>query len=89
MIVEKIIDLVIGMILGLFSWIDLPELPPELSSSIQGYLDLLDSGAAFIGFFLPLKVIGPFFAIFFIIFSIDHLYPVIMWIVRKIPLSIN
>lgn len=89
MIVEKIIDLVIGMILGLFSWIDLPDLPAELSTSIQGYLDLLDAGAAFIGFFLPLKVIGPFFVIYFIIFGIDHLYPVIMWIVRKIPLSIN
>ncbi len=89
MVLEKIIDLVLGMLMGLFSWIELPGLPEEMLTSISSYLELLDAGAAFIGFFLPAKVIGPFFVIFFIIFGIDHLYPVIMWIIRKIPLSIN
>lgn len=89
MIVESILNFLQEAFFFIFSWLNVPQMPEAVTDGINSFFDILQSGAAMIGFFLPAKIVTPFFAVFFAIFAIDHGYPFIMWIVRKIPVSIN
>ena len=89
MIVEAVLDLLQAAFFALFSWLQVPQMPVEVTDGIAGFFELLQSGVSFIGFFLPARLILPFFAVFSAIFAVDHGYPFIMWIVRKIPVSIE
>lgn len=89
MIIESILDFLQNAFFFIFSWLNIPAMPDEVVDGVNKMLEFLEYGSSFIGFFLPAKVLTPFFAIFFTIFTVDHAYPFIMWIVRKIPVSIN
>lgn len=89
MIIEALLDFLQESFFFIFSWLDVPDMPSEVVDGINKMLEFLEYGSSFIGFFLPARVIKPFFAVFFSIFAIDVAYPFIMWIVRKIPVSIN
>lgn len=89
MIIEAILDLLQSVFFALFGWLQVPQMPAEVTDGIYGFFELLNSGVSFIGFFLPARLILPFFAIFSAIFAVDHGYPFIMWIIRKFPVSIE
>lgn len=89
LVLEAIFDLIQAAIFGIFSWLEVPDLPAEITNGISDFFGLLQYGAGFIGFFLPARLVFPLFGMFSAIFAVDHGYPLIMWIVRKIPLSIN
>ena len=89
MILETILNLLQKVFFALFNWLNVPAMPAEVIAAITGFFDLLEYGTGFIGFFLPAKIVVPFFVVFFAIFAVDHGYPFIMWIIRKIPVSIN
>lgn len=89
MIVESLLDFLQDAFFFIFSWLNVPPMPPEVTDGINSFFELLNSGASFIGFFLPASIVKPFFAVFAAIFAVDRGYPFIMWIVRKIPVSIS
>lgn len=69
----------------LFSPIHIPVIPDELNESINSFFGYLDNAAGLIGLFFPIDM-TPFFVIFFGIFALSHAYPLVMWILRKIPM---
>lgn len=89
MILETILNLLQKVFFALFSWLNVPAMPVEVTAAITGFFGLLEYATGFIGFFFPAKIVVPFFVVFFAIFAVDHGYPFIMWIIRKIPVSIN
>lgn len=89
LIIEAVLNLLQAAIFSLFSWLELPDLPLEITNGINDFFSFLQYGAGFIGFFLPARLIRPLFVTFSAIFAVDCFYPFIMWIIRKIPLSID
>ncbi len=69
----------------LFGWINIPQFPTELKTSINSFLDLIFNNLTFLGFFVrptTLKIIIPL-AIF--MFNFKYIYKLTMWIIKKIP----
>lgn len=89
MITESILNFLQDAFFFIFSWLNVPPMPQEVTDGISSFFELLQYGTGMIGFFLPAQVVKPFFGIFAAIFAVDIGYPFIMWIVRKIPVSIN
>ena len=89
MIVEAIISLISVVFKILFAWINLPQVPQEIVTSIDGYLDLVFNNLGFLGFFvrpITMKIVATS-AIAIYVFS--KLYKVTMWIYHKLPISSN
>lgn len=93
MITEAILNIIIQFILNLFNstlWnVRIPGLSDELMGKLYSYLDYLDYASQFIGFFIPISVFKPCLVAVLLLFSVEKLYPIIIWIVHKIPLSID
>ncbi len=85
MILETLLNFIQSMIFGVFSWINLPEMPVDMEEGLYEFFELFEFGTSFLGFFIPGTVILPFFAIWALVFVLDHGYPIVMWIIRKIP----
>lgn len=73
----------------IFDFVNLPSIDDNIIFFIYDFVDLLDYATSIIGFFIPSGAWRLLYPIWVAMFSISHLYPLIMWIVRKIPLSIN
>lgn len=89
MIVEKLLDILQSMLFGAFSFVDIPLLPDSLVQYIYDFFDILDYAKQFVAFFVPPTVFNMLSPMFLALFAIDKAYPVIMWIIRKIPVSID
>lgn len=89
MIVEFLLDALQKLLTGLFSFIQIPMFPDNVVQYLYDFLDILDYARAFIAFFIPPAVYKTLFPVFFAMFIINHGYPLIMWIIRKIPVSID
>lgn len=89
MIVEALISLISAVFKVLFAWINLPQVPTEIVTSIDSYLDLVFNNLGFLGFFvrpITMKIVATS-AIAIYVFS--KLYKVTMWIYHKLPISSN
>lgn len=89
MIIEAIITLISAVFKVLFAWINLPQVPTEIVSSVDTYLDLVFNNLTFLGFFfrpVTFRIVATS-AIALYLFS--KLYKVTMWIYHKLPLSSN
>lgn len=86
-----IISLLLVSITGLINMIfgvlpDIPPIPSELSSLVSDFFDLLFSNAGLVGFFLPLNVVKIALPIAIVIINFEHIYSLIMWVIKKIPM---
>lgn len=86
MIVENIVNALFSLLQTLFSFINLPAMPEIISNAFQTFLNIAEYGSSIMNFALPGSVIRPAFSVFAVIFAVDHGYPVIMWVLRKIPM---
>ncbi len=89
MIVEFLLNALQSLLTNLFSFINIPMFSEEVVGYLYDFLDILDHAKAFISFFIPPAVFNTLFPVFSAMFIINHGYPLIMWIVRKIPVSID
>ncbi len=90
MIVEALINLitvVIKLIATPFSI--LPDTPEALTQAADYYLGLVFENISFIGFFANVETIKAVALIAIAIWTLDNAYSLLMWIIRKLPLSIN
>ncbi len=84
MIIEALLNLVYKIFSAVIEPLDIASAPDELLTAMTDFLGYFENGADLINIFLPINL-GAFFIVFGLIFAFDHLYPVIMWILRKIP----
>lgn len=91
MIVKGLFDLIKGLInLVLSIFPNLPDAPQEFQNIIDYVLDLIfESGASILSLFVHINTIKIIVPILLVIVNFEQIYKMIMWIVKKIPLSIN
>lgn len=87
MIIELLFNLIGGLIKTVFIFINLPDFPESLISSLNYYLDLIFNNLNFLGFFFRGSTISTIASIAVTLFVFTKLYHFIMWIWRKLPIS--
>ena len=91
MIIETIFNLIkslIELILSIFP--NIPQAPTEFTDVIDYILNLIfDSAVPILSLFIHINTIKIIVPILLIIVNFEYIYKLIMWIVKKIPLSIE
>lgn len=86
----SLISLVFAIINLLFGLLpNIPAMPDTLNSYINQFLDLIFNNSGLVGFFLPMNVVKISLPIVLVIVNFKYIYSLIMWIVRKLPQSIE
>lgn len=90
MIIEGLFNLVYLLLNGILDLLDiLPEFPETLVSSIDSFFNLIFGNLSLLGFFVRIETLHIIIPLFILVYNFEHIYKFIMWIVRKIPVSIN
>lgn len=93
MITEAVLDIVFTTIYGVLdkvlSPVYIPGLSDDVMNNLYDFLNLFDYGAQFIGFFIPMSLFKSCLTAVFLLFLTEHLYPVVLWVIKKIPFSIE
>lgn len=90
MIVEAIINLITSVIkLLVIPFNILPDVPAALDNAISYYFDLIFSNLDFLSFFVHISTLKTIATITIIIYTIEKSYTLLMWIIHKLPLSID
>ena len=87
MIIELLLNLIGSCVKLVFSFINLPAFPEQLSNSINSYMDLIFNNIGFLGFFVRPSTLSIVATTAITIFTFHKLYKVAMWIWRKLPIS--
>lgn len=69
----------------IFSFLNFPAVPVELSNAVSFVFEKISSGMGIVNFFLPIEQIKPALVCFLAIFTIEHSFTLIMFVIRKIP----
>lgn len=85
MILEAILNLIKILLTFCFSWINLPAIPSDITSSISSFFDLIFDNLTLLGFFIRPITFQIAIPLLLVIINFDKLYKLTMWILRKIP----
>ncbi len=86
MIVLGILDLIFGVITALFTTLNLPSFTTAQINFLHDGIDSIMQGVSVLAYFGGNQI----FTFFFIIMGVEavyRIYTLIMWIIRKIPVS--
>jgi hypothetical protein len=89
MIIELLLNLIIGLIKIIFSFINLPQLPDVVKSALDGLFDAMASGASFLYILVPREFLLICVPLLVILINFDKIYKFMMWIINKLPLGIE
>lgn len=89
MILEAIMTLCTGVIQLLFSWIKLPQFPAGAKTAIDTYLSLIFDNLDFLSFFVNVNTFKIVALVAVTLYGFEHIYKIMIWIIRKIPISID
>lgn len=84
MLVEQLGLLLYKLFSSIFSLFDVPSVSADFSNSISQFVSYLGSASEFVKLVFPINM-SPYFVIFLSIFSVEHGYSLVMWVLRKIP----
>lgn len=85
MIIETLLNLIFSLLKFVFSWLELPSFPEELTNSINSFLDLIFDNVTLLGFFIRPTTLTICIPILIILLNFDKVYKFTMWILKKIP----
>ena len=88
MILKFLLDIIFDFLsnfLNMIIPVGIPALSDDVMEKMYSYLDLFDYAAGFITFFIPPDAFRFGFKAVVLLFSVEKLYPVLMWLLRKIP----
>lgn len=90
MIIKALIEIVFGIIKTIFALLpNLPSLPNSISNSINNVFTIIFNNMGLIGIFVRVSTIKIMVPLVIAVLSFKHIYHFVMWIIRKIPLSIS
>lgn len=90
MIIELLINLITVVIKMLAMPFDiLPDTPATLVSAVDTYMDMIFNNLDFISFFVHTETLRNVAGIAIIIWTVDNAFSLLMWIIRKLPLSVD
>lgn len=86
MITDKFIEIGFWLFDLLLSFLEkLPKVPDSFNNVVDMLIDFVDGGICVVNCFLDLNFIRVAIPIWLAIASVDKIYHIIMWILRKIP----
>lgn len=77
------------LIRAIFSWINLPDFPEAAKTAIDTYMNLIFDNLDFLSFFVNVSTLKIVATVAIALFAFEHIYKIIIWVVHKIPLSID
>ena len=83
----SLVFFILNVVFGLLP--NIPSVPESLITYVDQFLDLIFSNSGIVGFFLPMDVVKIALPLAIVIINFDYIYKMIMWIVRKLPQSIE
>ena len=89
MIVESVLDLFVSAIEIIFGWINLPQFPAELVASVEQLEDLMFSNLSMLSFFVRVSTVKLLVPLVIVIVNFDKVYRLTMFVIRKLPFSIE
>lgn len=89
MILLSLLELLFGIIKVLFGWLDLPDMPVEITSVIDNVITYVVDGLPIIWCFLDKELTLICLGISLAVMNFEKVYDFLMWILAKLPIGIN
>lgn len=86
MIIEALCTIVRELVQFLFGWVSLPAMPAAAQTAFDTYFGYIFDNLDFLNFFLNISTLKTVAALAISLYAFEHIYKVIIWISRKIPL---
>lgn len=68
---------------------NLPQLPNSITTSISRVMSVIFDNVGLLGIFVRISTIKLLVPLVILVVNFEHIYHFIMWIIKKLPLSIN
>lgn len=91
MILEAIIDLIKSLLYLIFDILpDLPSMPDTLVNSINYVLDIIfNNSVSILSLFVRINTFKIAVPVVIALMNLDKIYSLVMWVIKKIPLSVD
>ena len=86
MIIQMLLNLVFTVLKFAFGWINLPNFPDQLRTTIDTFFSFIFDNLTILGFFIRPLTITIVIPILIIVLNFDDVYKFTMWILKKIPM---
>lgn len=88
MIIQFILDLLLKVVNAILSFLDvLPSFPSSLVNGINTIFSYMTSAINMVNFILPFDNVKVAIPIAIAVINFENIYRMVMWIVRKLPVS--
>ena len=84
MIIEGLLKIIFNILSLIISQFNVPQAPQEFIDAIPQFFEILDLASGLIALVLPINL-SVFTVVTVVIMVVEHGYPFIMWVLRKIP----
>lgn len=90
MIIEALVNLITGIIkLLVIPFNILPDTPQAVVNAVDYYFDLVFNNLDFLNFFINVNTLKSVALIAIAIYTVNKTYSLLIWIIHKLPFSIN
>lgn len=90
MIIELIINIFTGVLKTLLSVLpNIPQLPNSIGTSLNNVFTTIFNNVGLLGLFIRISTIKILVPLIIVVVNFEHIYHFIMWIIKKLPLSID
>ena len=90
MIFNVLLTILLGLVNLIFSWLpSLPQVPQDFNNAVSNFFDLIFSNSGLVSFFLPMQLVKIALPIVLILINFKYIYHIAMWVIRKLPWSID
>lgn len=90
MILETIFNAVLKLLKTIFAILpDIPQFPETIMNSLNTVFDTIFNNLDLLGLFVRIDTIKTLVPLLIIAINFEHIYHFTMWVIHKLPLSIN
>lgn len=87
MIIEGLLDTIIKVLTFILDLLpDLPQVPVEVTSAVDTFMNLIFDNVRLLGVFIPLGIVKIIIPLWLGIEAFDKIYALVFWVIRKIPM---
>lgn len=58
----------------------------ELTTLVNKLFEYIQAGTGILNFFVPFDVIRPAIDVFLAVWAVEHVYQLVLWVLRKVPI---
>ncbi len=90
MIIEAIINLITTLLKFILNLLpSVPDLPLSIMTSLDNVTNTIFSHLDLLGLFVRIDTIKLLVPLVVVAYNFEHIYHFVMWLIKKLPLSIN